>query len=95
MVNRMFLAVLLTLSLFMATFAVHAGAQDVAKAGDAKTKYDTLLESLIQRVKSKDPSWGDKEASRTFKELRFAYTETPQRAEKWLSPTESTNRPGG
>jgi hypothetical protein len=38
-----------------------------------------MLQSLLERVKSKDPSLGDeKVASKAFKELRFAYTETPQ-----------------
>ena len=46
---------------------------------DAKSKYDIMLQSLLERVKSKDSSLGDvKVASKAFKELRFAYTETPQ-----------------
>ena len=46
---------------------------------DAKSKYDIMLQSLLERVKSKDPSLGDVEvSSKAFKELRFAYTETPQ-----------------
>ncbi|MGA3174489.1 MAG: DUF4919 domain-containing protein [Syntrophorhabdales bacterium] len=57
--------------------------KDAAKAGglaaNAGTKYDILLESLLKRVQSKDPSLGDKgAASKAFKELRFAYAETPQ-----------------
>ena len=48
---------------------------------DTKSKYDIMLQSLLERVKSKDPSLGDEKVasrvSRAFKELRFAYTETP------------------
>jgi len=45
----------------------------------AKSRYDTLLENLIKRVQSRDQSITDaKDAARAFKELRFAYAETPQ-----------------
>lgn len=51
----------------------------LAMSQDTKSKYDTMLQSLLEKVKSKDPSLGDaKVASKAFKELRFAYTETPQ-----------------
>lgn len=43
---------------------------------DAISRYDNMLESLIKRVKSKDPSLGTDGS--VFKELRFAYAETPQ-----------------
>jgi hypothetical protein len=50
-----------------------------AQPQDTKSKYDILLHSLINRVKSKDPLLMDeKAASKAFEELRFAYTETPQ-----------------
>lgn len=84
MINQIVLAVLLTLVSIVVTFPVHAGVlSDVAKAGDvakdARTKYDILLESLLQRVKGKDSALGDTKAlSKAFRELRFAYAETPQ-----------------
>jgi hypothetical protein len=43
---------------------------------DAKSRYDHVLESLIKMVKSKAPSLGNDVS--VFKELRFAYTDTPQ-----------------
>ena len=63
--------------------ALPAVPPDTAKAEDAsriaKSRYDTLLENLIKRVNSKDQSITDaKDAAKAFKELRFAYTETPQ-----------------
>jgi hypothetical protein len=73
------LVLLLTLvSLVMATFPAHAVAQGTPKARDAGGTYDILLESLLRRLENKDSSLGDaKKASRTFKELRFAYARTP------------------
>ena len=50
-----------------------------AKSQDTKSRYDIMLQSLLEKVKSKDPSFrNDKVASGAFRELRFAYTETPQ-----------------
>ncbi len=80
MINRMllaFLSVLVAATMFASP--VPAGTHDGAKAGDirdAGSRYDTLLEKVVGHVKSKDPSWGDKEASKAFRELRFAYTGT-------------------
>jgi hypothetical protein len=84
MINQIVLAVLLTLVSIAVTFPVHAGVlRDVGKARDAakdiRTKYDILLESLLQRVKGKGSELGDTTAlSKAFRELRFAYAETSQ-----------------
>jgi tetratricopeptide (TPR) repeat protein len=43
------------------------------------SKYDSLLQSLLENVKNNDSSLGDADAAaKRFKELRFAYAETPQ-----------------
>ncbi len=75
------LAVNLNLLLSYSAFCgeVHATAKPGNATKNARTKYDALLEALLGRVKSKDPSLADeKTASKAFKELRFAYTETQQ-----------------
>ena len=70
---RKFIPVLACLVFILGSIPICATSQDT------KSKYDILLQSLIEKVKSKDPSLGDtKVASQAFKELRFAYTETPQ-----------------
>lgn len=70
---RKFIPVLACLVFILVSIPIRAMSQDT------KSKYDILLQSLLERLKSKDPSLGDvKVASKAFKELRFAYTETPQ-----------------
>lgn len=77
------MVVVVIIGLLWSCPALPAVQPDTAKAQDAsriaKTRYDILLESLVKRVKSKDQSMADaKDAAKAFKELRFAYTETPQ-----------------
>lgn len=70
---RKFMPVIACIVFILVVIPNHALSQDT------KSKYDIMLQSLLERVKSKDPSLGDeKVASKAFKELRFAYTETPQ-----------------
>lgn len=70
---RKFISLLACLVFILVLIPNHAIPQD------AKSKYDIMLQSLLERVKSKDPSLGDEKiASKAFKELRYAYTETPQ-----------------
>lgn len=70
---RKFTLVIACLVFILVSLPNHALSQDT------KSKYDIMLQSLLERVKRKDPSLGDiKVASKAFKELRFAYAETPQ-----------------
>ena len=70
---RKFISVIACIVFILVLIPNHALSQDT------KSKYDIMLQSLLERVKSKDPSLGDvKVASKAFKELRYAYTETSQ-----------------
>lgn len=71
--NRTFISIFACLVLICLSFP------DRSLSQEPKSAYSIMLENIIKLVRSKDQSLGDTQTiSKMFKELRFAYTETPQ-----------------